>query len=310
MAKSHTTNVRGVARQIEDLLPLGSSVLALVELKCTTHTENEDGSTAQTILVSDLYRVDDDKDAKKLLKKVRAVVQVEKDEKAGRVPAGAWTEQAAQYLGTTDGSGVVMTLREIAEARGQTWSEEDTFVIEFVGGQRGHWPDEFPAQELAAPGGMMLIPGGEAAERGQVVAFISIETGKPFDTWTPEDEAERLLVLEQEAIVAEAEAAEAAASASTSEAPPATGELDDVATIADEPIGKLNGNHVVAHVRGCVDLDWLELALATEKAGKGRKTVVKAIEARIASGEAGKVDADGFFEPTGKPNLAAVPDPE
>src|SRR5690349_12876315 len=91
---------------------------------------------SQKLVVDGVWDASAEESVPSLLRKLRALDRVERDEKSGTKALASYTEQPAMYC---DASGVVMTPAEIAEARGARWSDGDTFVVEFEGGEKGLW---------------------------------------------------------------------------------------------------------------------------------------------------------------------------
>lgn len=273
------TKVKGTGQRISRAMEFEEEVLLLVEGTVTGYglVETKDGAKLQQVLtVDDLWEVTDDEAADRLLRKVRAQTRLVAETDAGRVPIAGFTEQAAQYVTSADG--VLMTPAEIAEARGETWKPTDSFVIEFRDGARGLWPEEFPGQELAAPGGMMLVPGVEAAERDQVVGYLDVDSAEPIAWWSDEDEAERLRVAEERAA-----ADEAAADTEAMELLEAARSGDGLSTpqIDGRPITALRVGEVAAFAATCDDASWLGRALHAERGAGGRPGVLKALLGRM-----------------------------
>jgi hypothetical protein len=218
---------------------------------------------SQTLLVDGVWDASGDDSVPGLLRKLRALDRVERDEKNGSKALASYTEQPAMYC---DASGVVMTPAEIAEARGASWSETDTFVVEFEGGEKGLWPDEFPKQVLAAVGGLMALP-GDLSERGRVVRYLEPESLVVLDEWS---DADRL--AEEEAQAERELAADAAA----------VEELEAHRTpqIGDRPISAMKAGDVVQFVKVCdeADASWLARALHWERGSKKpRRSVLNAL---------------------------------
>lgn len=240
----------------------------LVEAKPGKVTEDlETGDTEQTVKIYGLWDCSDEDEAVALMRRLRTRYKQADDDANGRKALGSYTEQPLLY---TDSSGVVMTANEIAEARGDRWTEGDEFRVVFEGGQIGFWPDDFPGQTLAAPGGMMALP-NDLSERGRVVRYVDPETGEAIAEWSDEDRAA------EEALVAEREAAEDA---------DAVAELEAGRTpqIDGRPLSALKAGEVVDHVAGCDDASWLARALHHERgSAKPRRSVLKALLDRMTT---------------------------
>lgn len=273
------TKVKGTGQRISRAMEFEEEVLLLVEGTVTGYglVETKDGAKLQQVLtVDDLWEVTDDEAADRLLRKVRAQTRLAADTDAGRNPIASFTEQAAQYV--TDADGVLMTPAEIAAARGEAWAPDDSFVIEFRGGARGLWPEEFPGQELAAPGGMMLVPGGDAAERDQVVAYYQPDSAETIAVWTDEDEAERLRLLEERAAAEEA-AADREAMAELEAA--RSGDGLSTPQIGGRPITALRVSDIASYAATCDDASWLARALHAERGAGARPWALKALLGRL-----------------------------
>jgi hypothetical protein len=147
-------------------------------------------------------------EAEPIAARFRAEARQAADAAMGRVSLGNELDDTAQPVITRDG--VVMTAAEIAEARGDTVPPaEGSFTIEFVGGARGVWPEDWLGlgQSLAAVGGQMRLPGSTAlGETDQVSRWLDPESGQPFAEWSDADEQARLVELEEHLAAEEAKA--------------------------------------------------------------------------------------------------------
>lgn len=263
---------------------IGDKGVALIEYQLTSVgqlTDSKAGvvesNTAKPVLVHPLTEAE----AKALLKKARATAVTKTDRKKGRT--GFHVDDTVQPVGisgVTDSSGVVMSAKEIAEAQGFTLDPDDDLVcVKFVDGTKAMWPDDWhdSGQTLAHPGGFMRPPKGSPGDTVQVIEILDVDSAQPVvPAWTAEDEERRLAQLEAEAIEAEAEAA-AADVAVTEELLAARGG-DDLSTT--EVLGRKVGD-IKKVVSGSSSPEWLQDLLAGEGAGKGRSSLMRAIEARL-----------------------------
>lgn len=266
------TKVKGTAEAVTNELEIGDTLVGLVEFEVTeAHSEK---ASAKGVKIHQALTLQDflpTEEADQMLRKMRAERRARRDAEAGVVPAAAWTEQAETYV---DASGVVMTPQEIAEARGETWSPEESFTIEFANGERALWPDEFPGQDLAAPGGTMRVPtDDEVPVREQVVAYFDAD-GVELARWSDADEEARAELVEQRQ--AEREAAEAAAAVAELEA----GRSEPL--VGEEPLSKVKAATVVAAIKGSDDKSWMARVLHAERgSAKPRKSVLNAVMAQL-----------------------------
>jgi hypothetical protein len=219
------TKIRGTGQRIDRSLHLGEKILVLVEAEVDEAyklKQTGDGPKLHQVLqVVDLYELDDeDINVKALLRETRSFYRERDDRRAGRTPLPSDdTRQPEGVAGFVDGSGVVMSAAEIAEARGIDLDPAgDVIVVEFFGGDRFSWPEDWlgTGQSLAAAGGFMREPGGEPGEVSQVQRLLRPDDGSVIDEWTEADEDRRLLAAEQAAEAAEAAEVDATASCSAS----------------------------------------------------------------------------------------------
>lgn len=240
----------------------------LIEAKPGKVTEDlETGDTEQTVKIVGLWDCADDEATVAMMRRLRTKYKQADDDANGRKALGSYTEQPLLY---TDSSGVVMTTDEIAEARGERWSDSDEFRVVFDGGQVGFWPDDFPGQTLAAPGGMMALP-NDLSERGRVARYVDPETAETIAEWSDEDRAaEEVLIAEREA-AADAEAV-------------AVLEAGRTPQIDGRPVSALKAGEVVAYVKASSDHTWLAQLLGWERGQKKpRRSVMNAVVAALTA---------------------------
>ena len=279
------TKLRGTGQRIDRSLHLGEKTWLLVEAEVDEAYKLKatgDGPKLHQVLqVVDLFELDpDEDDTKALVRATRAFHRDLDDKKAGRtsLPLDD-TRQPEGVAGVVDGSGVVMSAAEIAEARGIDLDPAgDDVVVEFFGGDRYSWPADWlgTGQSLAAAGGFMREPGAEPGEVSQVQRLLRPDDGAVIDEWTAEDEDRRLLAAEQAAEAAEEAAIAAGLAAEADRKHDAA-----VGGYAAEVLGQ-SAKAVEELVRDAKEPAWLEQLLEAESAGKARKGLLQTIRLRLA----------------------------
>lgn len=259
------TAVNGAGNRISRSHDIGERLVIVLEARVRKagHEETDDGLIyAETLKVVDLFEIGGDP-GKRLLSNVRQAYRSADDASMGRtaLPGGE---------GWTDGSGTALTPDEVAEIRGDPTAamrdERATpVVVVFSDGLRQLWPDEFDKDAPRPAAGDRFEDEGETAAGYTYAAqLLDASTGETLAEWTDEQEAARLLELEQAA-----ETEEKATTDSTT--PEANGDrlflargiakmTDDVAALAD-----------VLTVRRLIK---------AEREGKNRKNVVDLLSRR------------------------------
>lgn len=236
----------------------------------------------QTLDAAAIYDVTDLDGAKDLLRAARSAHR-KPDPKIGH--AFLPYDDTVQPAGVVDASGVVLTLAEVAEARGfDVDPDGDSLTVEFVDGTRGCWPDDWAGkgQTLAAPGGFMRLPGDGPTDVVQVVRLLDLASAEVVAEWTPEDEEARLLAAERDAELAEA-----------AEDRAAVDELEAGRTLI--PVGDGDSKllkdatlkEACAAIDASSDVPWLMRLVEHETAGKARKGLLATAEARLTALVAG-----------------------
>lgn len=274
------TKVKGTGQRIERALDLGQRVVLLVEARisdaCQLKDTKEGPKLHQGLSIDDLW-VLDEHEARDLLREKRAQHNAATDKKKGLTPFHV--DDTVQAAGIVNGSGVVMTASELAEARGIDLDPDgDIVCVVFADGSKGFWPDDWKGsgQTLALPGGFMRAPKGAPGETAQVVGIEDVDTGEPIGpVWTAADEEARLLAEEEAALAAEAEADRAVVD-----------ELEGGRVSVTEVLGRNAKAINVEVLTGGHDSAWLLELLDAEVAGKARKGVVQTINLRLAELEA------------------------
>jgi hypothetical protein len=130
------TKIRGTGQRIDRSLHLGEKILVLVEAEVDEAyklKQTGDGPKLHQVLqVVDLYELDDeDINVKALLRETRSFYRERDDRRAGRTPLPSDdTRQPEGVAGFVDGSGVVMSAAEIAEARGIDLDPAGDVIVE------------------------------------------------------------------------------------------------------------------------------------------------------------------------------------
>lgn len=234
------TKISGAGQRITRPHALGDTVVLVLEgkIKSAGHEETNDGVLyVEAIATKDLFELSD-----AIGKPVLAALRQAARQADGESPMpGMGTEPVEEAVRViVDGSGVVMTPTEVAEAQGRKvaaeFGPEDPVVLQFEGGERGLWPDDWAGlgQSRADLGGIMRLPGStKVGETGRVVAFIDHVTGETIGTWEAllaalEDDPEYRAAVEAEAAEVAAQVEEAKyAEADPDEAGPFDVEVDE-----------------------------------------------------------------------------------
>lgn len=204
------TAIAGAGNRITRTHELGERVFLFIEanVKKSGHEVTDDGVLyTEGLKVLDLFELADGP-GKRLLSALRQSYRTE----SGEPPLTNGDETAGEGLDVAlDASMVALTPAELADLRGDPSAAMDDarfdhVVLVFDNGARGLWPDDWAGtgQSRAPIGGTMRHPGStKAGDVGQVVELLDAKSGETIDRWTPEREAERLLVLEGAAVADE-----------------------------------------------------------------------------------------------------------
>jgi hypothetical protein len=180
------------AREIQP----GEKLVLIVEGRLAKHNDRYDPETGefdervQVLDAADVYELGGT-EGRDVLRQVRNRWQLADDGTRGVMPFDH-SVPAAQYVSS---DGTVLTPAEIAEARGESWSPADDLTVEFAGGVRAFWPDDWGGGSHSLPGvgGFMQVPGGDPGEVVQVVRLLDPESGDLVAEWTDVDEEAREL---------------------------------------------------------------------------------------------------------------------
>lgn len=242
----------------------------------------------QTLDAVAMYDVTEQAGSKDLLRAARAAHR-RPDPKIGN--AFLPFDDTVQPAGIVDASGVVLTLSDIAEARGfDVDPDGDTITVEFADGTRGCWPDDWAGkgQTLAAPGGHMRLPGDGPQDTAQVLRLLDVGSAEVIAEWSDEDEQARLLAAEQTA-----EAEEDRAAVAELESARTLVELADgtESTIDEAPIAA-----VTKALKASTDVEWVRRAVLVEEAGRARKGLLSTARQRLSELEEADAVAEGGGE--------------
>lgn len=198
------TAIAGAGNRITRTHELGERVFLFIEgkVKKSGHEETDDGVLyVEGVKTVDLFELDE-APGKRLLSALRQAYRAE----AGEDPLTLGDETLAEGIEVAvDAAGVAITPAELAALRDDPSSalDDERFdhvVLVFDDKSRGLWPDDWAGtgQSRAPIGGTMRRPGSTTkGDVAQVVELLDATTGETLDKWTPEREAERLLLLEQ-----------------------------------------------------------------------------------------------------------------
>jgi len=286
------TRVSGTGQRITRPIHYQERVLLLVEASATSvgHSKTNDGmKRVHTLAVTDLYELTGP-DAEKVLAGARAAYRLSDDAAHGR--ASLEFDDTAQPIISTDG--VILTAREVAEQRGEQLPGDalGDVLVEFDGGARGRWPEDWLGlgQSLAAVGGTMRLPASaELGDVGRVVRWLSVDDPSVvLAEWSVEDEAARLVELEEAVAAEEARADREVVEGMTR--PDAVAAAQAIGReVAGVPWPGYPGAKVTelrTEIRSGAHDEDLELALSYERGHKGRPMLLKAIKDRLAVLEA------------------------
>lgn len=178
------TSLTGAGTRIEQSHTIGDRVVLVVEakVKAAGHTDTDDGLLyLETLKVADLFEVEPHA-AGRLLAVMRQKARARADAGKRTPLAGAEGTDEADLgeVGYTDGSGVVLTPKELAELRGDPTAavigDTRQAVIVYDDQSRALWPDEFepdtPRPELGEF--------ASATDQRTVLEVLDGQTGEPL----------------------------------------------------------------------------------------------------------------------------------
>lgn len=284
------TKVNGAGNRIARAMHLEDRVVLVIEAEVSNvgHAATDDGvKRVHTLRVKDLYELEG-KAGVTLLRSLRQSYRLADDARHGRARLGmAELEQpegnAAGISVVVDEEGRVHTA-PAGEGDDLGLPHVDVAVLVFDDEARFLWPDDFPGATGPHPeaGERLAKPGDKAGALFTVRAVLDADTGETLEEWTDEQENDRLLELERE--LAEQERADAAADRDATDELLAARERHNIVERLFTAEGGTNraAGSVIGTLPAIDDPKALELALEHETKHAARKTVLEAIEARLA----------------------------
>lgn len=201
------TSVNGAGNRLSKDHEIGERVVLVIDarVKKAGHEQTDDGLVYTEVLkVEDLFEVQGDP-GKRLLATVRNAYRESDDTRTGRAAL-----EADGVTLATAADGVVLTPAELAARRGDPAAalvdEAMTpVVVVYSDGARELWPDEFEAGSPRPNAGEKFeIEGQEGPTAyAYVKELLHAETGETLAAWTEEQEADRLLAMEDAALADE-----------------------------------------------------------------------------------------------------------
>lgn len=209
------TGITGTGNRLTRPHEIGDRVVLVVEAKVkkSGHEEQEDGLLyVEGLKTVDLFEIGG-APGKRLLSSVRQAYRLADDQTNGK-KALADDGVDLSASGVTDASGNVLTPAELAELRGDPVramldDAATPVVIVYSDGARELWPDEFEKDAPRPSAGDRFEVEGETGPAAYVYVeeILHGDSGERLAHWTKDQEAERLLALEQRAEADEAEEA-------------------------------------------------------------------------------------------------------
>lgn len=247
------TALTGAGSRITRPHSIGDRVVLVIEarVKSAGHEDTDDGlEYVEKVKVLDLFELAGDQGSR-LISTVRSLYRTAEDQVKGKTPIADLGEK-----GYTDGSGVALTAKELAELRGDPiraiLSPDLTpAVVVYSDGARELWPDMFP-KDAPRPklGEVYLSDGGNV----EVVKLLHHDTGEELVDVSAPAAAPELADRPPTPAEAAAEEADAMEQARESEAadsgrahlsavPPLPGEDDEAPADTPDPFsGELGDN--------------------------------------------------------------------
>jgi hypothetical protein len=207
--RTMTTKLAGTLDWLATPHPVGSKIVAVVELLVASgsHAEDDSGEVtySETRKILGAYEVPGDP-GRRLLSAYRNAYRLADDEATGKIalPEDGGHDGA---VGVTDASGVALTPTELAELHGMPADpvrvaldpDATPVVVLFSDGSRELWPEEFdPGEPRPKPGDKWEADTGDGPLAYIYVAkLLHAETGETLGEWTDDQEAARLVELEE-----------------------------------------------------------------------------------------------------------------
>lgn len=182
-ASKMKTALTGAGSRVTRPHSIGDRVILVIEarVKSAGHEDTDDGlEYVEKLKVLDLFELSGEQ-GQRLVSTVRSLYRTGEDALKGRTPVPELGD-----VGYTDGSGVVLTPKEVAELRGDPirailTPELTPVVVVYSDGARELWPDQFPKDAPRPTVGEVFVADGADVT---VVKLLDNITGEELEVLT------------------------------------------------------------------------------------------------------------------------------